>query len=589
MQIETPDARVNAALSWATIALDQAWICNPDLGCALGAGYGPSRAARRPQYDWFFAGDGMVGVDALVATGAFARAREELEFIARYQDAASGMVWHELTQSARYVDWKNYGYLFVHVDISFDYLNTLARYVKASGDEAFAAQQWASIAAAYRYCQSLIGADHLPHIPPGKQAGDEQHKPVDDLGLSVAWVEAARSFAELARAAGHAQLADAALAQSALAQNAIAPRYWDTKTNFWIAGHEASGAPMLSRAAGPGSAIGAGVFSAAQNNTLLDQIASANFQTDWGARGLANDSPIFAPWSYATGSIFAIHTAQTAQTFWQAHRPATAWPIWRSQLAWADYDAPGHLHEVFAGNYFRAQSESVPEQTWSSSALLATFVGGVLGIDIDAANNTLHLHPHLPADWPQVTVEHLHLPHSSMGLRMQQDATQVVLDLHNDGAAAKLDFAPQIALGAQIEQALCNGKPVAASIEPFAQDAHAKLALDIAPGATHCALQLRGGVTLIVPWVEPRVGEPSRALKVTGIHLEKSRLLLGVDLRAEQDNRLRLRTPWRIESVRGATSSALPDGYELQLSKPSAAAQADGYTRGAIEIRFAEP
>jgi hypothetical protein len=64
LQIETPDADTNRALAWSEIALDQAWVCNLDLGCGLVAGYGPSRKARRPQYDWFFAGDGMVAIRA---------------------------------------------------------------------------------------------------------------------------------------------------------------------------------------------------------------------------------------------------------------------------------------------------------------------------------------------------------------------------------------------------------------------------------------------------------------------------------------------------------------------------------------------
>jgi len=51
LQIETPDPEVNRALTWAQLALEQAWVCNPDLGCGQVAGYGPSRKARRPQYD----------------------------------------------------------------------------------------------------------------------------------------------------------------------------------------------------------------------------------------------------------------------------------------------------------------------------------------------------------------------------------------------------------------------------------------------------------------------------------------------------------------------------------------------------------
>jgi hypothetical protein len=79
LQIETPDEDVNRALTWSEIALDQAWVCDPDLGCGLVAGYGPSRSARRPQYAWFFAGDGLIATDGLVAAGEYNRARAELE------------------------------------------------------------------------------------------------------------------------------------------------------------------------------------------------------------------------------------------------------------------------------------------------------------------------------------------------------------------------------------------------------------------------------------------------------------------------------------------------------------------------------
>ena len=64
-----PDHAVNQQLAWAQIALDQAWVCNEVLGCGLVAGYGPSRDARRPQYAWFFAGDALIAVDALVSSG----------------------------------------------------------------------------------------------------------------------------------------------------------------------------------------------------------------------------------------------------------------------------------------------------------------------------------------------------------------------------------------------------------------------------------------------------------------------------------------------------------------------------------------
>ena len=130
---------MNQQLAWAQVALDQAWVCNDVLGCGLVDGYGPSRAVyRRPQYAWFFAGDALIAIDALLNTGEYDRAREALAFIARYQDASTGMVWHELSQSADPADRAaKYPYMFVHVDITFQYLITVERYVAASGDSGF--------------------------------------------------------------------------------------------------------------------------------------------------------------------------------------------------------------------------------------------------------------------------------------------------------------------------------------------------------------------------------------------------------------------------------------------------------------------
>ena len=93
LQVETPDANLNRDLAWAEVALDQAWVCNPYLGCGLVAGYGPSRGARRPQYAWFFAGDAMVAVQALLSAGEYDRARAALDFIAKYQDPKTGMIF----------------------------------------------------------------------------------------------------------------------------------------------------------------------------------------------------------------------------------------------------------------------------------------------------------------------------------------------------------------------------------------------------------------------------------------------------------------------------------------------------------------
>jgi len=317
LRIETPDPAVNQAIAWAEIALDQAWVCNLDLGCGYVAGYGPSRGARRPQYNWFFAGDGLIAAEAATAGGDGVRARDELEFILHYRDAKTGMIWHELSQSAGFLDWVGkYPYMFVHVDVTFQFLGTLARYVSTTGDIDFVRKHWPAIEAAYRYCQSVIDpATALPHIPIDKEGGNEQDRMSNDLGLSASWVEAASGFAQLAKLTDHGDISRQAETASARARASIEEYYWNAAQAFWISGYTQSGQAMPEQRSSPAEALTMHLFSADRTSAVMDRIASSAFQTDWGTRGIAAGSAGFDPESYAKGSISALHAAGVAQAF----------------------------------------------------------------------------------------------------------------------------------------------------------------------------------------------------------------------------------------------------------------------------------
>jgi glycogen debranching enzyme len=573
LQIHTPDEDVNLALGWAETALDQAWVCNPQLGCGIVAGYGPSRDSRRPQYAWFFAGDGLIAAEALISAGEYSRARDELAFIAKYQDPKTGMIWHELSQSAGYVDWSKYPYMYVHVDISFDYLNTVARYVAVSGDSGFAVEHWSSFLAAYQYCKALIQkSDHLPHIPIDKEGGDEQHRPGDDLSLSAGWIAATSAFVELAKLTGHPELADEALEENRLTRQAIAAHYWDSKTNFWINSHTLSGAPFMSRKRGPMELITQDVFSPQQNNALLNQLASSDFQADWGMRGVASSSDDFNPYSYATGSISALGSAEAAVTFWQTHRPDIAFALWRSILPWSTLDSLGHIHEALAGTYYHEQMESVPEQTWSSAGLLDAASRGLLGFDIQGATNSIRFTPHLPSEWSHVTVENIRLPHSMLALTVEQSMSSVDLDIRNDGSATKMLFEPQIPMGAHLLGAEFRGNTISASPEVLSEDEHAKMILDVPPGVSHCRLRFDGGISVIPNSQILHVGDSSTNLKLTSVHLQNQTLSIEADIHPHGNTIFNIKTPWKIVSQKGAIVRTLPDDqYEVMLTGESGA------------------
>jgi glycogen debranching enzyme len=587
LRIETPDNAVNQQLVWAQIALDQAWVCNQVLGCGLVAGYGPSRDARRPQYDWFFAGDGLIAIDALVNSGDYDRAKEALAFIAKYQDARTGMIWHELSQSADPADWATrYPYMFVHVDITFDYLITVERYVSASGDKQFLLQNWPGIEAAYRYCRSLLNADDgLPRIPSSKEGGNEQDRLTDDLDLSTSWVAASTAFARLARLSEHAPLSEEATQLSKKARTSVAHRYWDGERNSWVDGYDQTGHPVF-RQSHSGVRL-VGILDQRPSDSILDQVASSDFETDWGTRGIAATSSRFDPDSYSSGSVSAPGTAGVASAFWSEHRPYTAFPIWSSLIAWGTLDSMGHIHELLTGDFYHQQEESVPEQTWSSAAFLSSAVQGLLGLKTDPQANRLEFSPHLPASWNTLSIRNVKVAGGHVALTLARVPGGLEVETENSGDPLQLLFSPEIPLGAHLGGAEMDGKPVEVKREAHQQDTHAMLNLVLPRGRSHCLIRYKGGVMLSVNRSARLVGEASKAIKIVSVASRATSLVLEVDVSRDAElSAIELRTSEKPLQSHGAKLSLLSDDeYELVVD-PALTSAAGQYRRIEIVVDF---
>jgi glycogen debranching enzyme len=588
LQIETPDPLVNRALSWSEIALDQAWVCNPDLGCGQVAGYGPSRKARRPQYDWFFAGDGLVSIRALLALAQYERAREELEFILKFRDRNTGMIWHELSQSAGTLKWDQYPYMYVHVDVTFDFLGAVADYYSTTGDLGFVTRNWDALQSAYRYCRSLLDPkEGLPRIPSDKQGHNEQDPLNDELTLSVSWLTASEAFADLAAAAGHQGAAKAARNASQRARQAIGRRYWDPRQQIWISGHTRTGEPVVPRDSRAASTVQESLFSAQQRASLLDQLSSHEFQTDWGTRGKASSSTTYDPNSYASGSVWAIGTAAVADAFWAEHRPVTALPVWSGLLPWLSLDSLGHMHETLAGDYYHEELESVPEQTWSSASFLSSTVHGLLGLRVDGVSRHLSFAPHLPPDWNAITLRHLRVGGAEITLSMLRSADQIRLEARNEGPPITLVFNPELPFGAQLTGARAGDRPITATLEQNPQDTHAHLQISLPRGNTVLTVSYAGGVSIIPAPPHPAIGEPSTAIKVTGVALQDGVLTIEFDHIVSAQSSFELRTPWAIKDAQGADfATAAPAVYRFTVN----AAAHDGrheYERSKVVVRFA--
>lgn len=594
LQVETPDEYVNRALSWAVLSLDQAWVCNSSVGCGEVGGYGPSRGERRPQYAWFFAGDGLVDTEALVAAGEFQRAREELAFIAKYQDKSTGMIWHEISQGVDIEDWKReYPYMFVHVDITYQYLRGFADYVKASGDEAFLKEQWPGIQAAYKYCASILDpSTGLPRIPEGREGANEQDRMRDDVGLSSSWVSAAEAYADMAQEMGAPQESTRATQAANVARKAIATLDWDTAHHYWLQGHNASGEPIYSRRPRPTALLAQHIFTDQQNREVLDALASPDFRTDWGVRTMSAGSPEFDPNSYSKGSVSALGTSSVAVAFWDAHRSVTAQQIWNGLLPWNTLDSEGHLHEVLAGDYFHPEIESVPEQTWSSAGFYSATVHGLLGLQVDAAQHHLVFAPHLPPEWDSLNLKNLRVGESVLNLQIRRSQGSVEMSVENSGPAVSIDFRPEIPIGAEKVNASLNAaqkrSPLHARVETYSQDEHVLTSFTAQNGNTRCQIEFSGGVQVSVPHHRLRIGDASTGLKVVDVNLKGETLNIAAFIKQAGEARFNVHTAWKLAGATGAkVENHQGDTYSIALQIPlGAVASTEGYVRVSANLRF---
>jgi hypothetical protein len=467
VDLQTPDEAANRAFRWAEIALEQAWVCNPYLGCGLIGGYGPSRDTRRPQYDWFFGGDGLTATEGLNAAGDHGRVKEEFAFLRRYQDKKNGMMWHEISQSAGLLDWSKYPFQFRHVDISMEYVQTAAAVWKTTSDRQWLRGNWPSIEAAYRYSLSVCDpASGLPLISAGMQGQNEQLVLRDELSLSMGLLAAEEGYASLAEAQGEQQGSQKAHQAAAKLRATIRQRYWDGKAGFVYQGFTPSGAPV-GQSKAPIDALSGGAFSEEQQNTLIKRLLQPDFLTGWGIRSTPSSDPAYNPSSYATGSVWAIANAAATVALWGHGYAAPAFSIWSKLAAATTIDAPGHLDEVFSGEEFRPLNVSVPAQTWSSAGFVSATVAGLLGYQGNSVTRVVELAPHLPSGWDKLGAKRLPFGSSTVDVNVEKTGQGVELDLaagdKGYGSEQPERYSVAVELSCNAPQATANGS--AATLE----------------------------------------------------------------------------------------------------------------------------
>ena len=512
LRVDTPDDRLDLALEWAKVNLDEQTVCNPDLGCGLVAGWGPSGDGARPGFGWFFGGDAAINSFAMAATGQWAPAADGLRFLAKYQ-RADGKIPHEVSQAAGVIPWfEEYPYAYYHADTTPFWLLALWRQWKASGDAALLGELWPAARKAWAWClpHDTDGDGIIENTTGGLGAievgaiGEDIHQ---DVYLAAVWTRAAGAMAEMAAARGEPRLAAEARGLEAKARASIESRYWIESAGHHAFGVLRSGRTNDTLTVWPATAAAFSLFEPAHAARTLEALSGHALTADWGARMLSTESPLYDPTHYNMGAVWPFVTGFVALGHYQYARPWAGYPLVDALSRMAFDWARGRHPELLSGAYYRPLDTAVPHQFFATSMLVSPVAYGLLGFEPDAPGRRARLSPQLPPQWGRVRVTGLPVGDVRLGLAIEQEPGRLSMRLEPSGGPLVLSLRPRPSPGARALTAAVDGVPV-----PVPPSGVVEVALEGRPRAVE--VRWTGGLDVEPPTVPLEPGQADRGVRV---------------------------------------------------------------------------
>lgn len=429
--IETPDSQLNEAFSWGIAAIDQLKVETPaHHGQALTAGFVGSGEVARPGFGWFFGRDALWTLYAVNSYGDFGTARQEFEFLFRRQ-RADGKIMHEYSQTANLVDWQSLPYEYAAADSTPLLLMAMNDYLKVSGDTDFVRAHWDNLARAWNFETSHVSEDGIYNNSQGTGWVESwvPSMPHQEIYLAALDEQASTAFANLARAAGQAPVADQAAARADHIRQAIEKEYFQAGQDFYAFSRNADGTTDDTPTIFPSVAWWDGTFSLEHAGAMMRRWASDEFSTDWGTRILGDHVSFYDPISYHQGTVWPLYTGWVALAEYRDGRPLEGYQhlMQNADLTWSE--DLGSVTELLSGQFFQVLGRSTAHQLWSSAMVISPILRGIFGLGWNAASATLDVTPHLPADWNSATVRHVPIGNATVNLTFTRRGQELLVDV----------------------------------------------------------------------------------------------------------------------------------------------------------------
>ncbi len=534
------DPRMDGILRWAELNLDEAMVCNPDLGCGPVAGYAAAGPGNyRPGFGWFFGGDAAINSFALSAVGAFDLARQYLAFFTRYQ-SAEGKITHEISQAAGRIPWfTEYPYAYYHGDTTPFWILAIGELFRASADTGYVRSLWPNVQKAYRWC--LSAADTAGTMLMENSRAGAGAIEVGDLGLGVksdiylasVWVRGLQALGELATAVGDTALARDAARRFPVARRSLEERFWMPRVNRFAFAILENDSLNDNLTVWPATALSWRLFDDARGQKMAAALARATISTDWGGRALASESPVYDPLHYNNGTVWPFVTGFLALAQFRYANPYAGREqleaVWRTGSLWG----LGRNPEVFSGAAYEPLETAVPQQFFATSMALTPFVRGALGIEVDAPKGVVTIAPRLFDRPGELAVRHVRAGNTvfDVTFTVRDTLFRAAVRRVSGTGALTLRFEPALAPGARVRAVTAGGRGVPFRASSVGRAELVAFEVPLGEGAD-VSVRHSPGWRLDLPSDEPARGERSRHLKVLDASVVDGVFVVQVEGRA---------------------------------------------------------
>lgn len=589
LYIRTPDKRLDRAFQWAKIAVDKAFVCNPQLGCGLVAGYGLSRKSERPGFAWFFGGDAFFNAWAVNSYGDFSLTRQALTFI-RENQRSDGKIMHELSQGAAFIDWfEDYPYGYYHAETSPYYIIALRDYYAQSGDEDFLEESWTSLEKAYDYVLSADtdGDGLMENTVAGLAAlelGSFLNRTKTDVYLAALSVESHLAFSGLAGRLGKepaALKAERAYRKSLLHLNRD---FWVEKDKRPAHALTVTGRVLDEKTIWPFMPLFFRHLPEDKAESVLNLFASSEMSTDWGVRSLSPQSIHYDPLNYNYGSVWPFLTGYTCLAEYRYGRKLSAYAHLRALVQNTFIDALGYCPELLSGEYFVPIETSVPHQVFSSSPVISSTVRGLMGLEGRAFQKEFDFSPRCPGYWTFYDIKNIRVGKTLFHISAEKKEDRWLFRFEQkEGEPIRCSFAPTLGWGARVTGLRINGNPVKYTEEKEGGLTVCRSDFELSR-TTEAEVFFRGGVDFFVPPAELKLGDASSQLKIISAVYNDHEIVLEVEGRGGTVYEFDVLTD---RTLRGIEGAALVKKEE-NLLKLSVAFEGTSsrYFRKSIHISF---